>query len=249
MCRIVCRGFSVKRFAGREPVDHAVRPHRLVVRYHVTGVPDQQHGERSVRGGVTGRGGVAPQPTVGHGLRPDRTIRFSELLGTAPPERFGHFHRALVRHDRVQQSGVEEHSVQAGVQELGEPRGHGQRYVVSHPAEHLVHPRKLVQAHVQGLSDRRALHVLEPVTVLVGYRVVFPHHVVDVFQAGKLGKQRQWHGHRVERGAVVARGDQLSSLVVHGFHKLLTEICKDVINTIFYYYARRTLNNCIYTTE
>jgi len=103
----------------------------------VTGVPDQQHGERAVRGRETGHlGGTAPRRTVGH---PDGTRRVPEPLRSRPPERPGHINRATVRHYHVQLPGVEQNAVPTGVQKLTEPRGHGQRYVVLHPLVNHVH--------------------------------------------------------------------------------------------------------------
>ncbi|KAE9539544.1 hypothetical protein AGLY_004796 [Aphis glycines] len=222
-------GVSMKRFARCKSVDHVEGPSRLVVRYHVTGVPDQQHGERAVRGHVAGHfGDGALWRTVGP---PDGSRRVPKLLGSCPPERPGHVHRAAIRHDRVQLSGVEEHAVPAGVQELGEPRGYGQWYVVLQTVVNHVHRRPRAPAHVQR-SSSLTLHVPVPEAALVRYRVLVPHHVVDVPHAGQLPVQRRsgdHHlGHRVVRGPVIARGDSISGQVLLFFEQPFAVLCNDM---------------------
>jgi len=218
-------GVSVKWLAGRESIDHVVCPSRLVVRHHVTSVPDQQHGERPVGGRETSHfcGGV-----------PDCTRRVPELLSARPSERPGHIHRASVRHDHVQLSGVEEHTVPAGVQKFSEPRCHGQRYIVLHPLINRVYRRPLATAHVQRGPCHRALHVPVPVAALKWYRVPVPHHVVDGLHFSQLTVQRRrgdhHTDHRIVRGNEIAGDDPVSGQILLLFKQSFAILCNDINN-------------------
>lgn len=203
----------IERYAGREPGDEIERPRRLIVRHHVAGVADQQHGERAVRGRVAGHlGGVLAAARQGH--VPDGARRVPELLGARPLERPGHVHGAAVRHDHVQLARVQQHSVPSGVQQRGQPRAHRPWYVILEPLVHRVHRRPRPLAHVQRVPRRRLLHESVPVTALERYRVVVPHHVVDVPHAGQLAVQRRYGdhhlGHCVVRRLEVAVSDPVA---------------------------------------
>lgn len=72
-------------FAGRETVDKVETPNWLVGRHHVTGVPDQQHGQRPVRRRIAGH---VSRVIVAQILRaldaPDRACGVLEALGARP---------------------------------------------------------------------------------------------------------------------------------------------------------------------